>query len=130
MLKYQAPAAAPPAAAPAPLDRLFHALADPGRRAMVDRLGQGAASVTELAKPLAMSLPAVVQHLKVLEESGLIRSEKTGRVRTCRLEPAALRTVEDWVAARRASWEHHLDRLGDFLAGLDTAKRAKKGGKP
>jgi DNA-binding transcriptional ArsR family regulator len=118
MLKYQEPT---------PLDRLFHALSDPGRRAMLDQLGQGAATVTELAKPLSMSLPAVVQHLKVLEDSGLIRSEKAGRVRTCRLEPAGLRTVEDWAANRRASWEHNLDRLGDFLAGLEIAK---KGGKP
>lgn len=116
MLKYE----------PAPLDRLFHALSDPGRRAMLDRLGQGAATVTELAKPLSMSLPAVVQHLQVLEESGLIRSEKVGRVRTCRLEPAGLRAVEQWVAGRRAAWEHNLDRLGDFLAGLETAKKGTK----
>jgi DNA-binding transcriptional ArsR family regulator len=99
-----------------PLDLLFQALADPTRRAMVERLSRGPASVSELARPLAMSLPAVVQHLHVLEASGLVRSEKVGRVRTCRIEPAALRTVEEWIAERRTSWERRLDRLGDYLA--------------
>ena len=99
-----------------PLDRLFQALADPTRRAMVDRLSRGPASVGELARPLAMSLPAVIQHLQVLEASGLVRSEKIGRVRTCRVEPAALRTAEQWIAERRASWERRLDRLGEYLA--------------
>jgi DNA-binding transcriptional ArsR family regulator len=98
------------------LDRLFHALADPGRRSMVERLSRGPASVSELAEPLAMSLPAVLQHLHVLETSGLITSQKTGRTRTCRIESKALRTAEDWIAARRATWERRLDRLGDFLA--------------
>ena len=101
------------------LDRVFHALADPARRVMVDRLCRGPASVKELAQPLAMSLPAVMQHLQVLETSGLIRSEKQGRVRTCRIEPQALRSAEEWIAGRRASWEHRLDRLGDFLAKND-----------
>jgi len=100
----------------APLDRLFQALADPTRRVMVERLSRGPASVTQLAQPLAMSLPAVIQHLAVLEASGLVRSEKAGRVRTCRIEPAALRTAEQWIAERRTSWERRLDRLGDFLA--------------
>lgn len=104
------------------LDRLFQALADPGRRLMLERLSRGPASVSELAKPLTMSLPAVVQHLQLLEESGLIRSEKVGRVRICRLEPAALTTVEQWVARRRAAWERHLDRLGEFLADDDTRR--------
>jgi DNA-binding transcriptional ArsR family regulator len=101
---------------PAPLDLMFHALSDPTRRAMVERLTQGPASVSELARPLPMSLPAVVQHLRVLEASGLVRSEKVGRVRTCRIEPVALGTAEDWISARRTAWERRLDRLGKFLA--------------
>lgn len=95
---------------------MFQALADPTRRSMMERLGRGAASVSELARPLPMSLPAVLQHLHVLEGSGLVRSEKTGRVRTYRLEPAALRLAEQWIAERRAGWEQRLDRLGDVLA--------------
>jgi DNA-binding transcriptional ArsR family regulator len=99
-----------------PLDGVFHALADPTRRVMVERLSRGPVSVSELARPLAMSLSAVVQHLQVLESSGLIRSEKVGRVRTCRIEPAALSRAEEWIAQRRATWERRLDRLGDYLA--------------
>jgi DNA-binding transcriptional ArsR family regulator len=99
------------------VDRVFHALADPTRRVMVERLSRGPASVSALAEPLAMSLPAVLQHLQVLEGSGLVRSEKSGRVRTCRLEPKALRTVEQWITERRAGWERRLDRLGEHLAG-------------
>jgi DNA-binding transcriptional ArsR family regulator len=83
------------------LDRVFQALADPTRRVIVERLSRGPASVSELARPLPISLPAVVQHLQVLEASGLVRSDKVGRVRTCRLEPAALRPVEQWIAERR-----------------------------
>jgi DNA-binding transcriptional ArsR family regulator len=98
------------------LDQLFHALADPSRRAMVDRLSRGPASVSELAEPLPMSLAAVVQHVNVLESSGLVRTEKVGRVRTCSIEPAALRTAEHWISERRTLWERRLDRLGDFLA--------------
>ena len=105
----------PAAAAEAQLDRTFHALADPSRRSIVVRLTRGPASVTELAEPLAMSLPAVVQHIDVLQKSGLVRSEKVGRVRTCRLEPAPMRAVERWIAEHRATWEGHLDRLGDVL---------------
>jgi DNA-binding transcriptional ArsR family regulator len=101
---------------PPPLDRAFHALADPTRLAMVERLSGGRASVSELARPLAITLPAVLQHLAVLEASGLVRSRKVGRVRTCSIEPAALRAVEDWVAQRRAIWERQLDRLADYLA--------------
>jgi DNA-binding transcriptional ArsR family regulator len=97
------------------VDRVFQALADPSRRLMVERLSRGPASVSELARPLPMSLPAVVQHLQVLETSGLVRSEKIGRVRTCRIEPAALRPVEQWINARRSNWERRLDRLGDYL---------------
>jgi DNA-binding transcriptional ArsR family regulator len=102
----------------AELGRIFHALSDPGRRIIVERLVRGPASVSEIAEPLAMSLPAVLQHLQVLEASGLVRSAKTGRVRTCRLEPAALSEAEGWVAARRAEWERRLDRLGDYLEEL------------
>src|SRR5215216_6553556 len=101
------------------VDRVFHALADPNRRVIVERLSRGPASVSELARPLPMSLPAVVQHLQVLEASGLVRSEKIGRVRTCRIEPAALRPLEQWISARRSSWERRLDRLGDYLAESD-----------
>jgi DNA-binding transcriptional ArsR family regulator len=98
------------------VDLLFHALADRSRRAMVDRLTRGPASVSELARPLEMSLPAVVQHLHVLEASGLVRSQKLGRVRTCTVEPAALRAAERWLAERRTFWEESLDRLGEYLA--------------
>jgi DNA-binding transcriptional ArsR family regulator len=101
------------------LDVRFHALADPARRLMVERLSRGPASVSELAQPLDMSLSAVVQHLQVLEKSGLVRSQKAGRVRTCRIEPAALRSAEEWIARRRATWERRLDRLGDYLAEQD-----------
>jgi len=97
------------------LDRTFAALADPTRRAMVERLVQGAATVSELARPLPMSLPAVMLHLKVLEESGLVTSEKTGRVRTCRVDPKMLSQAEQWVSERRQMWERSLDRLGAFL---------------
>ncbi len=100
----------------APLDLMFQALSDPSRRVMVERLSRGPASVSELARPLAMSLPAVVQHLQVLEASGLVRSEKIGRVRTCRIDPTALGTAEHWLTERRIEWERRLDRLGDFLA--------------
>ena len=98
------------------LDRVFHALADPSRLGMVERLSRGPASVSELARPLDMTLAAVVQHLQVLEASGLVSSEKVGRGRTCRIEPAALRTAEQWIGERQASWERRLDRLGDYLA--------------
>jgi DNA-binding transcriptional ArsR family regulator len=97
------------------LDRTFQALSDPSRRLMVERLSLGPASVSELAGPLTMSLAAVVQHVQVLEASGLVRSEKSGRVRTCELRPVALQTVERWVVDRRAEWEARLNRLGDYL---------------
>lgn len=95
---------------------MFHALSDPTRRRIVERLGNGPASVSELAAPLPMSMPAVVQHLQVLEASGLIASEKLGRVRTCRLVVKRLDTVQDWIDERRRTWERRLDRLGDYLA--------------
>lgn len=97
------------------LDLAFQALADPTRRTMMDRLAKGPASVSELARPLSMSLPAVLLHLKVLEEGGLIKSEKVGRVRTCRIEPQMLSQAERWIAERRQMWERNLDRLGAFL---------------
>lgn len=97
------------------LDRAFHALADASRRAIVVQLAEGPATVSALAAPLDLKLPSVMQHLDVLQRSGLVRSEKTGRVRTCRLEPARLKTVEDWVAQHRRIWERRLDLLGDVL---------------
>ena len=104
-----------PTAAAAQLDRAFHALADESRRAMVVRLSRGVASVSELAAPLEMSLPSVMQHLDVLQRSGLVRSEKVGRVRTCRLEPGPMRTLEQWIVEHRAIWERHFDRLSGVL---------------
>lgn len=100
------------------LDLAFQALADPSRRAMVSRLARGEASVGELARPLTMSLPAVLQHLAVLEAAGLVASRKAGRVRLCRIEAAALRAAEGWMAARLAEWEGRLDRLGAYLEEL------------
>jgi len=97
------------------LDLAFQALADPTRRGMLARLSRAPASVSELAAPYRMSLPAVMQHLQLLEASGLVRSEKSGRVRTCRLEPKALATAESWIAEQRALWEGRLDRLEDYL---------------
>jgi DNA-binding transcriptional ArsR family regulator len=103
----------------ADLDRLFHALADPARRAMVERLSRGPAPVTELAKPLPMSLPSAMQHLGVLEAAGLVRSAKVGRVRTCSIEPQAMSLAEQWINARRIEWDRRLDRLGDYLKTLE-----------
>ncbi len=104
------------------LDRVFHALADPGRRAMLERLGRGPARVTELARPLPMSLPAAMQHLSVLEEAGLVRTEKVGRVRTCVIEPSALGRAEQWINERRAEWERRFDRLGEYLESLQRGR--------
>jgi DNA-binding transcriptional ArsR family regulator len=103
---------------PPDLNRLFKALADPARRAMVERLSRGRAPVSELAKPLPMSLPAALQHLAVLEDAGLVRSEKIGRVRMCSIEPGTLSLAEQWINARRVAWERRLDRLGTYLANL------------
>jgi DNA-binding transcriptional ArsR family regulator len=102
------------------LDRLFHALADPARRAIIERLSRGPAPVTELARPLPMSLPSAMQHLSVLEAAGLVRSEKIGRVRNCAIQPQALSQAEQWINARRTEWEHRLDRLGGYLKTLAT----------
>jgi DNA-binding transcriptional ArsR family regulator len=103
-----------------PLDRLFHALADPARRAMIERLSRGPAPVSELARPLPMSLPAALQHLRVLEAAGLVRSEKVGRARTCRIEPGALSVAEQWIDARKREWERRLDRLGAYLKTMES----------
>jgi DNA-binding transcriptional ArsR family regulator len=100
------------------LDNAFQALADPTRRAMLARLGRAPASVSELARPFAISLPAVLQHLQLLEASGLVRSEKKGRVRTCRIEPKAMAAVETWLAEQRALWEGRLDRLEAYVEEL------------
>ena len=102
------------------LDQVFQALADPTRRGMVERLVRGPASVSELARPLAMSLPAAMQHLQVLEACGLVRSEKNGRVRTCHIESATLRAAETWVTSQRTAWEVQLSRLGEYLADPGT----------
>jgi len=113
------------------LDRVFQALADPGRRLMVERLSRGPASVSELGRPLDMSLAAVLQHVQVLEASGLIGSQKIGRTRTCSINPATLRSVEDWIADRRTMVERRLDRLGEYLAETadqpDTGRDAEPG---
>ena len=103
----------------AELDRVFQALADPGRRLMVERLSQGPASVSELGKPLSMSLAAVLQHVQVLEASGLIRSQKVGRTRTCSLNQTTLRSAETWITERRTLVERRLDRLGEYLLKTD-----------
>lgn len=105
-------------------DRIFHALGDANRRAIVVQLGSGPASVSELARPLPVSLAAVVQHVQVLENSGLVATHKRGRVRTCQLVPDALREAERWLAQRRALWERRLDRLDVLLASGTRAQDA------
>jgi DNA-binding transcriptional ArsR family regulator len=105
------------------LDRVFKALADPTRRAVLARLSGGTAAVSELAAPFDMALPSFLQHLDVLEDCGLVRSEKTGRVRTYRLSPAPLKTAEGWMAKQRALWERRLDQLDGYLAELEKKKR-------
>ena len=99
----------------AAVDRVFHALGDPTRRAIVEKLSAGPVSVSRLAKPLDITLAAVVQHLQVLENSGLVQTEKIGRVRTCRIEPQGLTLAERWISERRTLWERRFDRLGKFL---------------
>jgi DNA-binding transcriptional ArsR family regulator len=98
------------------IHRVFHALGDPTRRAIMEKLSAGPVSVSHLAAPLEMTLAAVVQHLQVLEESGLVQTEKIGRVRTCRIDPAGLAVAERWLADRHSTWEMRLDRLGDLLS--------------
>jgi DNA-binding transcriptional ArsR family regulator len=106
------------------LDRAFRALADPARRGMLARLATGPATVSELARPFTMSLPAVLQHLQALEGSGLIRSEKKGRVRTCRLQPGVLAAAEQWLVDRRSEWEIRHDRFEEYVMDL---KEKEKG---
>ena len=98
------------------IDRVFDALGDPTRRAIVDKLSRGPASVSGLAAPLDITLTAVVQHLRVLEESGLVHTEKVGRIRTCRIETSGFTALEQWIRGHRSMWERRLDRLGDMLA--------------
>ena len=114
------------------VDLVFHALGDPTRRAMIERLSRGPVSTSQLAEPLSVSLAAVVQHLQVLEECGIVRTEKVGRVRTCSIAPEGLMVAEKWITERKAIWERRLDRLGDLLleedeeeAGKATKKRKK-----
>jgi DNA-binding transcriptional ArsR family regulator len=111
-----------------PIDRVFHALADPTRRRMIERLARAPASVSDLAAPLDMTLAAVVQHVQVLEESGVVRTEKVGRVRMCHVEPRALASAERWFHERRALWEQNFDRLEQVLRETTppTPKRRKK----
>ncbi len=104
------------------IDRVFHALGDPSRRAIVEKLSEGPLSVSRLAEPLDITLAAVVQHLQVLEESGLVQTEKVGRVRTCRIETAGLSAAEKWIGDRRSIWERRFDRLGDLLAEPDESE--------
>jgi DNA-binding transcriptional ArsR family regulator len=105
------------------IDDSLRALAEPSRRAIVERLSQGPASVSDLAKPFDLTLAAVVQHIQVLEACGLVASEKVGRVRTCRIEPAGLNKLADWVAERRSLIERRLDRLGALLSEADPEAR-------
>ena len=105
------------------IDRVFHALGDPTRRAIVERLSERALSVSLLAKPLEISLAAVIQHLEILEKSGLVRSEKTGRVRTCTIQPGGLSVAEQWIDERRTLWERRFDRLGELLAESGDEKK-------
>jgi DNA-binding transcriptional ArsR family regulator len=108
------------------LDSIFQALADPTRRALLERLTRGPASVSALAEPFSISLPAVLQHLQVLEASGLVRTDKVGRVRNCRIEPRTLRMAEQWIHERRTIWERRFDRLGELLAeGTDHPEQGR-----
>lgn len=109
----------------APLDRMFQALADGNRRAMIDRLSKGEQSVSELQAPLGISLPATMQHLGILEEAGLVKTRKVGRVRTCTLDTAALSKAEQWISQRRHFLNERLDALGVFLAKTNKSKPKK-----
>ena len=100
---------------PPEIDRLFHALGDPTRRAILDQLSRGPTSATQLAAPLGVTLTAIGQHLQILEESDLVRTEKIGRVRTCRIEPAGFSLLESWIKDHRTHWQSRLDRLADLL---------------
>jgi DNA-binding transcriptional ArsR family regulator len=107
---------------PEQIDRLFHALGDPTRRAILDRLTTGPASVSRLAEPLGVTVTAVAQHLQILEESKLVHTEKLGRVRTCRIDPAGFHLLDQWTRDHRIAWERKLDRLGAFLLEEETGK--------
>jgi DNA-binding transcriptional ArsR family regulator len=109
-----------------PVDRVFNALGDPTRRAIVEQLSRRSTSVSELAKPLEITLAAVVQHLQVLEDSGLVRTEKIGRVRSCHIKPEGLQVLDRWLTQRRTLWERRFDRLGDVLAEQAAASPRKK----
>jgi DNA-binding transcriptional ArsR family regulator len=109
----------------ASLDQIFYALSDHSRRSILEELSQKEASVSALAQPFKMSMAAVVQHIQILEESGLIRTQKTGRVRTCRIEPRSLEVVEGWLDQRRRFWEKNLDRLGEFLERTQKERKRK-----
>ena len=112
---------------PAPktkVDRVFHALGDPNRRAILERLSKGPVSVSHLAAPLAITLAAIVQHLQVLEESGLVVTEKAGRIRTCRIEPKGFTVAEQWIEERRTLWEQRFDLLGEFLKEEEEEKQS------
>lgn len=108
------------------VDRAFHALAEPTRRAIVEKLSRGPLSVSTLAEPFDMTLAAIVQHLRVLEDSGIVRTEKVGRVRTCRIEPTGLKVAASWLEERRATWERRFDRLGELFAAEETSRSATK----
>jgi DNA-binding transcriptional ArsR family regulator len=108
------------------IDRVFHALGDATRRAMIERLSERPLSVSLLAKPFDITLAAVIQHLEILEKSGLVHTEKIGRVRTCRLEAQGFSLAEKWIDARKAAWEERFDRLGDLLAEPDETEGEKK----
>ncbi len=107
------------------LDHVFHALADPTRRAVLQQLSRGDASISELAKPHKMALPSFLQHIQVLEESGLVRSKKVGRVRTCKMEPKALSKAEAWIHRQQAIWEGRLDRMEAYLDDLQGKERRR-----
>ncbi len=109
-----------------PIDTMLRALAEPTRRAIVERLSQGPSSVSDLAKPFDMTLAAVVQHLQVLQDAGLVHSEKVGRVRTCRLEPGGFDRLAAWIDQRRSMTQHRFDRLGLLLAEAETATPEKE----
>jgi DNA-binding transcriptional ArsR family regulator len=100
----------------ADVGRIFHALGDPNRRAMIERLRAGPMAVSRLAEPLGITLAAVVQHLQILEDSGLVVTEKSGRVRTCRIQPGGLHAAEAWIREQRTEWERKLDRLDELLS--------------
>jgi len=110
-------------ARPAQLDRVFQALADPTRRAVLERLRRGPAPMSELAQPFPMALPSFAQHLDVLERCGLVRSRKAGRVRTYRLSPRPLQVADRWLARQREAWERRLDQLDDVLTDLKKEHR-------